>query len=270
MTEFGLIGHPVSHSMSKIMHEAAYKSLGLEYSYGLYDVEVDELKLFMENAVFKGLNVTIPLKTEVIKYLDELSKEAMVIGAVNTIEFRNKLIGHNTDVLGFMKLMESSNISVEDKSFLVLGAGGAGRAITFKLAMEGARTYCYDIKSSKTVELAKDVIEKAGVRIEPTQSIEETLKKVDVVINATPIGMHPNIDFTPIPKKFLTPVHTVVDIIYTPKRTRLLMEAEKVGCDTVGGVGMLVHQGAEAFKIWLGQKPPVDEMEEAVNKALGE
>ena len=250
------------------MHEAAYKSLGLDYTYGLYDVTDDELKLFMENAVFKGINVTIPLKTEVIQYLDELSKEAMIIGSVNTIEFGKKIIGHNTDVLGFMKILEDADINVKNKNFLVLGAGGAGRAITFKLAMEGARTYCFDITGNRAKNLANDVIEKVGVRVEPTESIEETMKKVDVVVNATPIGMYPHIDATPIPKKFLTPVHTVVDIIYTPRKTRLLMEAENIGCDTVGGLGMLVHQGAEAFKIWLKQTPPVDEMQKAVEKAL--
>lgn len=268
MTDFGLIGHPVGHSMSKIMHEAAFDYLGLELTYGLYDVESKDLKLFMDNAVFSGLNVTIPLKQDIIRHMGELSREALIIGSVNTVEFGKKLIGHNTDVFGFMKMLESADVSPLDNSFLVFGAGGAGRAIAFKLAMEKSRVYVYDVDAQRAKNLKHDIMQRLKVNIEVADSIEETMKKADVIVNATPLGMHPGIDRTPVKARLLNPTHTVADIVYNPIKTRLVMEAERAGCKTVSGLDMLVHQGAQALRIWLDIEPPIDIMEEAVIKCL--
>ncbi len=271
MTDFGLIGHPVSHSMSRVMHEAAFEKLGLDYTYGLFDVEESELRLFMENARFRGLNVTIPLKVAVIKHLNELGTDAEIIGAVNTVEFSDgKLIGHNTDVLGFMKCLEEADVDVLDETFLVLGSGGAGRALVYKLAMEKARVYNFDVDRVKCKKVAEDVMKKTGVRVEPLQleKMEEVMKNVDVLVNATPVGMHPHTDKTPVPPRILHPALTVVDIVYNPVETKLLREAGEKGCKTVSGVGMLVHQGAEALRIWLGVDPPVEVMREAVLNEL--
>jgi len=264
MTDFGLIGHPVEHSMSRFMHEAVFSELGLDHTYGLFDVKPDELPLFMKNAVFKGLNVTIPLKTDIVEFMGELSPEALMIGSVNTIEFADKLVGHNTDVLGFMKMLGSIDIDARDSTFLVLGAGGAGRAITFKLAMEKSRVYSYDVDPERCAALTGDILKKTGVKVEQAASIEEGISRVDVLVNATPVGMYPNIDDTPVSSKLLNPALTVVDIIYNPVKTRLIAQAHAKGCKTVGGVGMLVHQGAEALRIWLGIDPPIDIMEKAV------
>lgn len=266
MTDFGLIGHPVGHSMSKVMHEAAYEELGLDYIYGLFDVTEKELKLFMENANFKGLNVTIPLKTAVLPYMAELSREAQLIGSVNTIEFRDVRIGHNTDVLGFMKCLEEAEVDVADNTFLVLGAGGAGRGIVFKLAMEKARVYNFDIDESRSAALAQDVLDKAGVRVEPVDvdRIRDIIKEVDVLVNATPVGMAPNVEKCPVPSQVLHSALTVVDIVYNPIETKLIKRARGKYAKTVNGVGMLVHQGAEALRIWLGMEPPVDAMRKAV------
>jgi shikimate dehydrogenase len=271
MTDFGLIGHPVSHSMSKIMHEAAFDKLGLDYTYGLFDTQEHELKLFMDNAKFRGLNVTIPLKVAVLDFLDELSEEAKLIGSVNTIEFiEDKKVGHNTDVLGFMKCLEEAEVDVLDMTFLVLGVGGAGRGIVYKLAMEKARVYVFDVDQRKCKALAEEVLKKVGVRVEPIilDEIEQKMHNVDVLVNATPVGMHPNVDKIPIPSKLMHQALTVVDIVYNPVETKLLKEAGERGCKTVNGVGMLVHQGAEAQKIWLDNKPPIDVMKEAVLKNL--
>jgi shikimate dehydrogenase len=266
MTDFGLIGHPVEHSMSKVMHEAAFRKLGLDYTYGLFDVKEDELKLFMDNADFRGLNVTIPLKVAVMDYMDELSKEAKLIGSVNTIEFSKGRVGHNTDSLGFMKCLNEAEVDVADETFLVLGAGGAGRGIVFKLAMEKARVYSFDIDEGKCSKLAEDVLRKLDVRVESVgvDKIKEIIKNVDVLVNATPVGMHPKIDKSPVPSELLHPAMTVVDIIYNPTETKLLRQAKSRGCRAINGVGMLVHQGVEALRIWLGVEPPVGTMREAV------
>ena len=264
MTDFGLIGHPVGHSMSKVMHEAAFTELGLEYTYGLYDVKIDELKLFMDNALFKGLNVTIPLKTAIQNYTNELSEEARVIGSVNTVDFKKKLIGHNTDVIGFMKMLEENDLDVKDRTYLVLGAGGAGRGITFKLALEGARVYLYDIDKAKSTDLADDVLKKTGIRVEPIPQYEDIMKKIDVLVNATPVGMYPKVDDIPITARLLNKTISVVDIVYNPAETRLLRQARAIGCQTINGVSMLVQQGAESLKIWLDIDPPTDIMEEVV------
>ncbi|MFH1055114.1 MAG: shikimate dehydrogenase [Candidatus Altiarchaeota archaeon] len=264
MTDFGLIGHPVKHSMSKVMHEAAFKELGLDYTYGLFDVNVGELKLFMDNAVFKGLNVTVPLKVEAAKYMDELSDDATLVGAVNTVEFRKGRIGHNTDVTGFMESMREAYIDVDEGTFLVIGSGGAGRSIVFRLAKEKARVYIFDKDYDKASKLAQDVLQKTGVMVEPVYGVVDAIRDVDVLVNATPVGMHPNVDESPIQSNLLNPMLTVVDIVYNPVETKLIMEAKKAGCRTVDGVGMLVHQGAQALRIWLDVEPPIEVMRQAV------
>jgi shikimate dehydrogenase len=269
MTDFGLIGHPVAHSMSKVMQEAAFRELGLGYTYGLFDVSEEELKLFMDNSSFRGLNVTVPLKRAVVAYMDELSPEAAVIGAVNTIESSSgRKVGHNTDASGFMKCLGEAGIGVRDQTFLVLGAGGAARGIVFKLAMEKARVYLWARDPKKAEALSADVLEGVGVHVEPTERMDEVMRKADVLVNATSAGMSPKADETPVPKELLDPLIKVVDIVYNPVETRLLREAGEKGCFTVGGLNMLVHQGAEALRIWLGVEPPVEAMRKAVSDAL--
>lgn len=250
--------------MSKVMHEAAFRELGLDHTYGLFDVTPEDLELFMENANFRGLNVTIPLKVAVVRFVDELSRDAAIIGSVNTIEFGGQKIGHNTDAAGFIKALEEEGVDVKDQTFLVMGAGGAGRAITFKLALEKARAYNFDKDSAKSKALSSEVLKKVGVRVESVGGVEDVIRKVDVVVNATPVGMRPNMDDSLVPKGLLHDALTVVDIVYNPLETRLLREAKAAGCKTVGGAGMLVHQGAEALRIWLKVDPPVEAMRRAV------
>ena len=254
--------------MSKVMHEAAFRELGLEYTYSLFDVTEEELGLFLENADFRGLNVTVPLKVAVAKHLKELSNDAAVIGAVNTIEFADCRIGHNTDGVGFIRSLQEAEVDVDDMTFLVMGAGGAGRSIVFKLAMEKARVYIHNRDAKKALELSKDVMTRLSVRVEPVDDIASVMREVDVLVNATSVGMEPKIDETPVRKKFLNPAITVVDIVYNPQKTRLLLQAEKLGCKTVDGTGMLVHQGAEALRIWLDVDPPIEAMREAVLEEL--
>jgi len=254
--------------MSKAMFTAAFRELGLDYSYGLFDVEEDDLRLFIENANFKGLNVTIPLKVRVLDYMDELSDDARLVGAVNTIEFgKGGLIGHNTDADGFMKLLADEGVDVRGMNYLVLGSGGAARAIVFKLAFGGARVYVNDRKPERAQALADEVLRKTDIRVEAAE-LKERIGGVDVIVNATAAGMSPNVDETPVPREALNPSLTVVDIVYNPLKTRLLSDAKEMGCRTVGGVGMLVNQGAEALRIWLDAEPPRDAMRDAILEIL--
>jgi shikimate dehydrogenase len=264
MDVFGLIGHPVSHSMSKAMHEAAFKELNLPYTYELFDVTEDKLESFLQNAGFKGLNVTIPLKIAAVKHMDRLTKEALFIGAVNTVEFNGgKMIGHNTDAIGFMQSLKEAGVKVAGKKVLILGAGGAGRGITFKLAQEKANVSILNRDSKKASALSDEILKKVGKKVNVAASIE-SLHEADILVNATSVGMSPNLDESLVPKELLRPNLTVVELVYNPIETRLLREATGMGCKTVDGVGMLVHQGAESQRIWLGVNPPIDAMRKAV------
>ena len=268
MTDFGLIGHPISHSMSKVMHEAAFRELRLEYAYSLFDVTEGELGLFMENSDFRGLNVTVPLKVAAAKLMTELSDDAAVIGAVNTIEFADCRIGHNTDGIGFIRSLQEAGVDVDDVTFLVLGAGGAGRSIVFKLAMEKARVYVHNRDAKKARDLSEEVMTRLSVHVEAVEEMADVMREVDVLVNATSAGMDPAVGVTPIDARLLHPALTVADIVYNPLETRLLREAKALGCKTVDGTGMLVHQGAEALRIWLDAEPPVEVMRQAVLEEL--
>ncbi|MBU0762057.1 MAG: shikimate dehydrogenase [Candidatus Altiarchaeota archaeon] len=268
MAHFGLIGHPVAHSMSKLMHEAAYSKLGLKHTYSLFDVLEEDLGEFISDADYSGLNVTIPHKVEVIKYLDDVEKEAEIIGSVNTIEFSGGMkIGHNTDVFGFMKCAQNAEIKLKGEKVMVLGAGGAGRAISFKLAMEGSKVAIFDTDKLRASALADDITAKIGETATVCGKIEELLY-VDVLVNATPVGMHPHTGATPVKKKLLNPGLSIIDIVYNPVETTLIKDARDAGCKVAGGVDMLVYQGAKAFEIWLGIAPPVDVMKKAVLENL--
>jgi shikimate dehydrogenase len=269
MAQFGLVGHPVSHSMSKIMHEAAYRSLGIKHRYDLFDVSEMELARFMSNADFQGLNITIPHKVSVMAHLDSVEEEAKKIGSVNTIHFKKgRKIGYNTDVYGFMKTAEKAKIKLKDRKVLVLGSGGAGRGIAFKLSIEGANVSLYDTDASRARMLSEDIKEKTGNETITNTNLREGVLWADVLVNATPVGMHPRKDTTPVDKSMLKPQMDVIDIVYNPVKTRLLEDAQSIGCKTAGGVDMLVYQGAKAFQIWFSIEPPVEIMKKAVVSSL--
>jgi len=271
--KFGLIGHPVKYSMSAVMHNAAFKKLGLPYKYELFDVEACELDSFMGKAFdFAGLNVTIPHKMEVIRYLDGLSREAALIGAVNTIKTDGKKIGYNTDGMGCMKALEENGVRVKGESALVLGSGGAARAVVYQLALDGAEISIANRTHDKALMLAKEVGEKTGAKTRAVECSDAEIKKAvggcSILINATSVGMHPKVNDTPIKKEFLRKDLVVMDLVYNPVETRLLKESHKQGCKTIDGVGMLVHQGAESLRIWLEINPPIEVMKKAVVKGL--
>jgi shikimate dehydrogenase len=273
----GIIGDPVEHSLSPLMHNAAFKNLQMDYVYVPFHVLKENLPNAVEGAKalgMKGLNVTIPHKTEVINYLDELDTAAELIGAVNTIKFDEKISkGFNTDGLGAVKAIEEVR-SIKGKKIVILGAGGAARSICFQLLLNGAENVSIVNRTLENAcKLKNDLLRNFSAEVsclKLDEKLEEVLKDTDVLINTTPVGMHPHEHQKPIlNEEVLHQGLLVNDIIYNPLKTGLLREAEKAGAMTISGVRMLIYQGLEAFRIWTGIKPPIKVFENALLRELG-
>lgn len=269
-----LIGHPVEHSFSPPMHNRAFEKLNMDYAYVAFDVEPANLKSAIEGAKalnIKGFNVTIPHKISVMEFLDEIDEVASLIGAVNTIDFKN-MKGYNTDGIGAVKAIEEVT-SIKGKNVVIAGAGGASRAISFYIAKYGADTMTILNRNPlKAQNLASDVSNSGLIGEVKSDSISEInayLADADILIDTTPVGMHPNVDDEPIATSQNMHEDLVVfDAVYNPNETVLLKEAIKAGAKPVYGIKMLLYQGAESFKIWTGRDAPVDEMEIALRKTL--
>jgi len=267
-----VIGDPIGHSLSPAMHNAAFKKLGIDCAYGAFRVRKSQLRAFMKRVRrdFIGVNVTIPHKVEVMKYLDELDEKAREVGAVNTVVNRGgKLIGFNTDVYGVEAALRRNRVVVAGKKIVVIGAGGAGRAVLSALSPKARRIVIFDRNEGKAEGLAA---ERRGmgaeVRAAPIHALAAELADADILVNASPVGMYPNVGETPVEKKLLRPGLTVFDVVYNPRRTRLLREAASLGCRTVSGDWMLASQGARAFELFTGRKAPFNEMLKAIRRGL--
>ena len=274
----GIIGDPIEHSMSPVMHNAAFEKLGLNYLYVPFRVKKEELGKAiagMRALNIRGLSVTIPHKVAVIPFLDELDPLAQRIGAVNTIvNDDGVLTGYNTDATGFLQALLERGVEPREKNVVILGAGGASRAISFILAERGAHLVILNrlLELDWAEELASRISQIFTREVEALELNEENLarvlEKVDILVNATSVGMSPNSGETPIPAKLLKPGLIVFDIVYNPIKTRLVREAEVTGAKNIGGVDMLVWQGVLAFELWTGVKAPVKLMKEEAIKAL--
>ncbi|WP_283389833.1 shikimate dehydrogenase [Methanobrevibacter woesei] len=270
----GLIGEPVEHSFSPPMHNEAFKTLGLDYVYVPFNVSPNNLKSAIEGANslnIQGLNVTIPHKINVINYLNELDPIAELISAVNTIDFKN-LKGYNTDGIGCIRAIEEVT-KIKDKNIVVAGAGGAARAIVFYLAKYGAEEVNILNRNLKKAEnLANDLLASnliSNVNSSDISEISKFISDADILIDTTPIGMHPNVSDEPIVKAADIHEELVVnDIVYNPNETVLLKEAIKANAKVVYGIKMLLYQGAESFKIWTGREAPIDVMEAKLKETL--
>jgi len=263
----GLIGYPVEHSLSPAMHNAVFKHLKLDCCYVAFPVRPE----LLQDAVkairaldLAGVNVTVPHKEKVIPLLDEVHKEASFIGAVNTVVNQSasgggRLIGYNTDGRGFMRALSEAHISVKGKNILVVGAGGASRAISYYLSEKASRLFLYDIDRIKVRRLVRDLNTIRG-NVFLAGGIDK-LDGFDIIINATPLGWKKE-DPLSIDVNLLRPEHVVCDLIY--KKTRLLDRALRKGCMTMSGLGMLLWQGVFAFELWTGKEPPVDVMKRAL------
>jgi shikimate dehydrogenase len=245
------------------MHNAAYGAMGLPARYEAFQVENPEeaLQMIREKNI-RGASVTIPFKTAVMAFLDEVDKDARIIGAVNTIRNRSgKLGGFNTDWLGLTRSL-GGYLEIRGKKFAVLGSGGAARAAVFGIAREGGIPviFCRNPETGKA--LSRDL----GCLALPMSRLDTVT--ADCLINATPVGMMPGEGKTPVDGKVLEHFEWVMDMIYNPLRTKLLDDAEAAGCSVISGIPMFVHQGAEQIRIWTGVKPPVDVMTDTVRKEL--
>lgn len=271
-----LIGDPVEHSMSPVMHNAAFQKLGLDYAYLAFRVSPPELGkavagLRALNVV--GFNITIPHKVTVIPFLDGLDPLAEKIGAVNTVVNKDgELRGYNTDAEGFLQALKKHGIKPKGKKIVIIGAGGAARAIAYILAEKGADITITNRKQELDwAESIAQTIEEDLKKKVPVYDLEEltlAVKDTDVLVNATSVGMSPDRENSPAPVKLLTKIPAVFDIVYNPLETRLIREAKKVGAVTVGGVDMLAWQGAIAFEKWTGEKAPVALMRQEAVKML--
>lgn len=281
----GIFGSPVQHSLSPSMHNAAFAATGLDYIYVPFQVDQaalpDAIKA-LRAMNLAGVNITIPHKETVLSYLDEISVEAGFIGAVNTVVNRQgRLCGENTDGRGFIKaLSEQVGFNPTGKTAIVLGAGGAARAVAVQLALAGAAKLVLTNRSRTRAEgLARLITEKTGAAVAvtdwPDQGLQpldsRMLAPADLVVQATPLGMYPHTDGTvPFPFELLKPGVVVCDLVYNPARTKFLNKAAQSGAVTVNGLGMLLYQGALAFELWTGTPAPVQVMREALLKALAQ
>jgi shikimate dehydrogenase len=275
---YAIIGDPIDHSLSPVMHNAAFKELKLNLVYVAFTVTRNELKeaiLSVKILGFRGLNVTMPHKNAVMKYLDEVDSMAKSIGAVNTVlNDRGRLVGFNTDGIGAMRALKENDISLEGKKLLLLGAGGAGKAIAFQAAQEVEELVVLNRTSEKAEKVTEILRKKFGKKMKgrafSSEFLREEMKDTDILVNATSVGMHPAVNRSPVPQTLLRPNLCVMDIIYSPLETKLLMDAKAVGATVVSGLEMLIYQGAASFEIWTNKSAPIEVMNKAVLNKLKE
>ena len=266
-----IIGSPVDHSKSPYMHNLAFEKLGLDYAYMAFDIKEGSLKQGVDGLRtlnVRGFNITMPHKQEVMKYLDKIEEDAKLIGAVNTVLNNNgKLIGYNTDGKGFIKSLEERNVKYIDEKIVIIGAGGAAKAIAIELALKGVKNI---VIVNRTLEKAEAISHTINKNIEGSESrslvldeklLKEELKDASILINTTSVGMGDSIDKNIIKNE--DTLHKdlfVADLIYNPVKTKFLSMAEEKGCRIMNGLDMLVYQGALVFKIWTGADMPVEVM----------
>lgn len=272
----GVIGHPIEHSMSPPMHNNAFKELNMDYVYVAFHVLPENIEKLIESCKtldIKGLNVTIPHKTSVIPFLDEIDPTAKKIGAVNTIQFKNGIAkGFNTDGIGAIKSIQEYT-TLKGKNVLIVGAGGASKAISFTLINENINSL---VIANRSKENACNLIENIRMQCDfeeisyvDIKDAYELIDDVDIIINTTPIGMYPKHEVEPpIKTDKINEKHIVMDVIYNPLETALLKEARLNGATTINGTSMLINQGLESFKIFTDCKASYKSFEEALMEQL--
>ncbi len=270
-----IIGDPVEHSLSPVMHNAAFKELGLNLVYVAFTVTSTELKDAVVGAKslgLRGLNVTMPHKNAVMSHLDAVDSTAKSIGAVNTVlNNQGKLIGYNTDGSGAMIALQENGVDLEEKKLVLLGAGGAAKAIAYQAAQDVEELVILNRTPEKAKKLA-EALKSFGAKVKGGTLSSEVLKQelptTDILVNATSVGMHPDVDSSPVPSDLLHSNLSVMDIIYNPLETRLLKDAKSAGAKVGSGIEMLLYQGAVAFEIWTNCPAPVEVMREAALNEL--
>ena len=269
-TQFcGVIGNPVEHSLSPAIHNAAFQKLGLNFVYLAWKVEVigDAVKGLRALGGFRGASVTIPHKVAVLPFLDEVESTARHIGAINTIVFeKGQLLGTNTDASGALRALKEGNAPLGDEPVIILGSGGAARAIAFALAADAGirRLHLLGIDEAERRKLASDVMDRTSARVADAfldeQALKTALAEARVLIHCTPIGMAPKTGISCVPAYLLHPDVTVMDIVYNPRETQLLADAKAAGCRTISGLDMFLYQAVGQFERWTGHSAPTQIM----------
>lgn len=267
----GVIGDPIEHTLSPIMHNAAFNALKLDYAFLAFKVKaagVENALNGMRALNIRGLNVTMPHKSTVINYLDKLDPAAKTINSVNTLLNREgKLLGFNTDGVGALKALRQNGVEPKGRKVLLLGAGGAARAIAFIMVKEADELAVLNRTVKLAQELAnlleKTVNKKIVAGSLSPKEIQQNLQDSDILINATSVGMKPNANDSPVAPKLLRPNLAVMDIVYNPIETKLAKDAIAAGAKVISGVEMLIYQGAASFEIWTGKSAPVEVMRQA-------
>ncbi len=272
----GVIGDPIEHSLSPIIHNAAFSSLKLDFAYLAFKVkpaEVGNAIAGMRALDIVGLNVTMPHKEAVIKYLDQIDETAKFLNAVNTIYNKDgKLFGYNTDGIGALKALKENGANPKGKRVLLLGSGGAARAIAYSLTKEVDELVVLNRTVSEAKELASLLKKTLGKKVVADEllacTIKEQLADSDILINATSVGMKPNANQSLVESEWFKPDLTVMDIVYNPIETKLDKDAKSAGAKVVSGLEMLIYQGAASFEIWTKKPAPVKVMREAALNQL--
>lgn len=268
-----LLGDPVSHSVSPAMHTAAFRALGLDWEYELLETPREKLRGALERLRADdcaGANITVPHKQAVMEWVDQISENARTIGAVNTLITREgKLFGENTDAEGFIAALKESHINPRHARVVILGAGGAACAVAFALAAAGAREICLINRTAAHATELADRLHAKYPDLRLGVDWHAAIADANILINATPVGLWPNVTDSPLPPAQVISSHSVViDLIYHPLQTRLLWDAKRAGAWTINGLSMLVHQGAAAFKLWTGRDAPIPVMFDSARKEL--
>lgn len=273
-TQFcGVIGNPVGHSLSPAIHNAAFRTLRLNFVYLAWQVEAigEAIKGLRALGNFRGASVTIPHKVAAIPFLDRVEQTAQRIGAINTIVAeKGELTGYNTDATGALRALKMGGVALTGKRIVVLGSGGAARAIAFALAAESGaeKLTLLGIEDVERTRLAQDIRSTTVVTVEDSYLDESTLRRVlpaaHILIHCTPVGMSPKVEATCVPASLLHPDLAVMDIVYNPLETRLLKDAKHVGCKTIPGLEMFLNQAVAQFELWTNQPAPVDVMRQVL------
>jgi len=274
----GILGHPVGHSLSPEIHNAAFQALGLPYVYVAHDVQPGRVVRALEGIRalgYRGLSITIPHKVEALAGVDEVDATAQVIGCINTVVNENgRLLGYNSDGLGAVNALREAGADPRGSHTVVLGSGGAARAVAVTIARETPphTLTILGIDVAELDRLATDVRRQgtSTVHHEPLTdtALELALARADLVLHCSPIGMHPQEDRSLVPPALLRPTMAVFDVVYNPRRTRLIQDAEQAGCKTILGLEMFLGQAFVQFQLWTGQAAPRDVMRQVVEEKL--